>query len=92
LVDEAEGFVPSSVGCLSNYPFFILLLGGAMAMMEVSGKIGGTKKCLRKICTSYVSANQHLLDPDELLLNFSKCHLLVACDRHAKHLTGQQGI
>lgn len=26
LVDEAEGFVPSIVGCLSNYPFFILLL------------------------------------------------------------------
>lgn len=63
-----------------------------MAKMEVSGKIGGTKKCLRKICTSYVSANQHLLDPDELLLIFSKCHLLVACDRHAKHLAGQQGI
>ena len=26
LTDEAEGFVPSIVGCLSNFPFFILLL------------------------------------------------------------------
>ncbi|CAJ1336216.1 unnamed protein product [Effrenium voratum] len=26
LTDEAEGFVPSIVGCLSNFPFFILLI------------------------------------------------------------------